>query len=140
MKNLASILVGVAMLAQAAGGAGAAVPLQVNSQGYVEVNGAPFNGNGLFRFTLANRDTSVTLWCNDGSRVGQPANSTPTAAVTLPVVGGIFNVRLGDTVYPNMTALPATVFDSDRVVVRTWFDDGSHTFLSLSYVGSLGAQ
>jgi len=113
MKNLASILVGVAMLVHAAGGA---VPLQVNSQGYVEVNGAAFNGNGLFRFTLANRDTSVTLWCNDGSRVGQPANSTPTAAVTLPVVGGIFNVRLGDTVYPNMTALPATVFDGNRLL------------------------
>ena len=104
----------------------AAIPLQVNYQGQVRVVGVPFNGDGLFRFTLANRATSVTLWCNDGSRVGQPASSTPTAAVNLSVINGIFNVRLGDTVLPNMTALPSTVFDGDRVCLRVWFNDQVH--------------
>ena len=104
----------------------AAIPLQINYQGRVAVAGQPFDGNGLFRFTLADRDTSLTIWCNDGSQVGLPASSTPTAAVNLPVISGIFNVRLGDTIFPNMTALPSTVFDSDRVMLRTWFDDGTH--------------
>ena len=104
----------------------AAIPLQINYQGRVAVSGQPFDGNGLFRFAFADRDTSITLWCNDGSQTGNPASTTPTVAVNLPVINGIFNVRLGDTIFPNMTALPSTVFDSDRVVLRTWFDDGTH--------------
>jgi hypothetical protein len=120
MRTVISTLVGLLMLFHQAG---AAIPLQVNYQGKVLVNAAPFNGTGLFRFTLANRDTSVTLWCNDGSRVGQSANSIPTAAVSLPVANGIGSVRLGDTALANMTALPSTAFDSDRVVLRVWFDD-----------------
>jgi hypothetical protein len=107
----------------AAGAAQAAIPLQVNYQGRVMVGGVPFNGNGLFRFTLADRTTSVTLWCNNASRNGQSANTTPTQAVNLPVINGIFNVRLGDTIVPNMRAIPSTVFNGDRVVLRVWFDD-----------------
>ena len=117
------ILAAAALLSQAVW---AAIPQQVSYEGRVTVAGQPFNGSGLFRFTLANRDTSITLWCNDGSRVGQSANTTPTAAVALAVTTGIVSVRLGDTALANMTALPATVFDGDRMVVRVWFDDGSH--------------
>jgi len=113
------LLVGVMI----SGTANAVIPLQVNYQGRVTVGGRLFDGNGLFRFTLADRKTSVTLWCNDGSQVGQSAANVPLAAVNLPVINGIFNVRLGDTSLPRMAALPSAVFDSDRVVLRVWFDD-----------------
>ena len=125
---LASVLLSVfVVFASVSKTAHAAIPLQINYQGRVAVSGQPFDGNGLFRFTLANADTSLTIWCNDGSvPAGQPAGNVPTSPVSLPVINGIFNVRLGDTIFPNMTALPSTVFDSDRVVLRTWFDDGTH--------------
>jgi len=58
--------------------------------------------------------------------VGASANLPPLNAVNLPVINGIFNVRLGDTVLPNMRALPSTAFNSARVVLRVWFDDGAH--------------
>jgi hypothetical protein len=123
MRIAASILLASIV---ASGTANAAIPLRVNYQGRVTVSGVPWSGNGLFRFTLADRTTSVTLWSNDASRNGQSANSTPTAAVNLSVVNGIFNVRLGDATLPNMTVLPTTVFNGNRVVLRVWFDDQTH--------------
>jgi len=119
---VAFIVAGIMVCGQAR----AAIPLQVNYQGKVTVGGVPFTGNGLFRFTLAHRDSSVTLWCNDNSRLSQSATLPPVAAVNLPVINGIFNVRLGDTTIPNMKVLPSTVFSTDRVTLRVWFDDGTH--------------
>lgn len=97
------------------------IPLQINHQGLVKVNGLAFNGNGDFRFALVDPDTGDNLWTNDGTNV--PGPGTPTNAVNLAVINGIYNVRLGDTTLPNMTSVPSTVFNDDNVVLRIWFDD-----------------
>ena len=84
----------------------AAIPLTINHQGIVKVNGQPFNGNGLFKFGFVDDVTGLWLWTNDGTKIGQSASITsPSAAVTLPCASGIYNVRLGDTAFVNMTAL-----------------------------------
>lgn len=100
------------------------VPMQINHQGVVTVSGVRFNGNGDFRFALVDPDVGsngANVWTNDGSNPGTDA--MPTAAVNLPVVGGIYNVRLGDTQLTNMTAISASVFSDDNIVLRIWFDD-----------------
>jgi hypothetical protein len=100
----------------------AAIPLQINHQGVIKVNGVPFDGNGNFRFAFVDPDTGQNLWTNDGSTTG--TNQMPTAAVSLPVINGIYNVRLGDSLLPNMVPIASAVFNDDNVVLRIWFDDG----------------
>ena len=100
------------------------VPMQINHQGVVTVSGVRFSGNGDFRFALVDPDVGsngANVWTNDGTNLG--AATMPTAAVSLPVVGGIYNVRLGDTQLANMTAIPASVFADQNIVLRIWFDD-----------------
>jgi len=113
---LAGVFVGIGGQA-----AVAAIPLQINHQGKVAVSGVAFDGNGLLRFALVDPDSGNNLWTNDGTHVG--ATGTPTAAVTLPVVKGVYSVRLGDTALTNMTAIPSSIFNDDNVRLRIWFDD-----------------
>ena len=100
----------------------AAIPLQINHQGVIKVDGEPFNGNGDFRFALVDPDTGNNLWTNDGSNLD--SNTRPTMPVNLPVINGIYNVRLGDILLSNMTTIAPTVFNDDNIVLRIWFDDG----------------
>ncbi len=51
------------------------IPLQINHQGLVKVNGVPFNGNGDFRFALVDPDTGNNLWTTDGTNI--PGPGTP---------------------------------------------------------------
>jgi hypothetical protein len=88
------------------------------------VGGKRFDGVGEFRFALVDPDSGANLWTNDGSNLGGPG--MPVAAVPIAVDKGSYSVRLGDTSLPNMTAVPMTVFDDDNVVLRIWFDDGTH--------------
>lgn len=107
----------------------AAIPLTINHQGIVKVNGQPFNGNGLFKFGFVDDVTGLWLWTNDGTNIGQSASITsPSAAVTLPCASGIYNVRLGDTAFVNMTAIPSSVFDVPEVNLRVIFNDGTTGF------------
>jgi len=109
------------MLSQAAA---FGVPMQINHQGVVTVSGVRFSGNGDFRFALVDPDVGsngTNVWTNDGTNLG--AATMPTAAASLPVVGGIYNVRLGDTQLANMTAIPASVSADDNIVLRIWVDD-----------------
>jgi len=101
------------------------IPLVINHQGIVKVNGQPFTGNGLFKFGFV--DTSGNwLWTNDGTRIGENADvAFPSAAVITTVTNGIYNVRLGDTGAGNMVPIPSSVFDSDDVRLRIIFNDGS---------------
>ena len=99
----------------------AVVPLQINHQGVVAVNGVRFDGNGDFRFALVDGNTNDYLWTNDGSLVAHP--NPPTAPVNLPVDNGVYSTRLGDTDLINMTQIPAGVFSHPNVVLRVWFDD-----------------
>jgi hypothetical protein len=98
------------------------VPQLVNLQGRIVVDGTNFDGNGLFKFALVRAGGTATYWSNDGSSVN---GSEPGTAVMLPVSNGHYSLLLGDTTHPNMTALPATVFDNGGVWLRTWFDDGN---------------
>lgn len=101
------------------------IPLQVNHQGVVKVNGVPFDDSGDFRFAIVDPDTNppdgANLWTNDGSELG--TSNMPTAAVSVAVANGVYSVLLGDASLPNMTSIPSSVFNDDNVVLRIWFDD-----------------
>jgi hypothetical protein len=100
------------------------VPPVINHQGRIAVDGAPFSGVGAFRFALVNGATATNLWTNDGSAIG--TNSRPDAAVEVSVVNGVYNVGLGDTSLPGMSALSPAVLDGAEVLLSIWFDDGVH--------------
>lgn len=108
----------------------AGIPLQINHQGVVSVNGAPFTGTGLFRFALIDPISGLNLWTNDGSTDGTA--NMPTNAVDIAVSGGAYSVRLGDATFTNMVPLASTVFDTDNVRLRIWFDDGVNGVLQLA--------
>src|SRR5512139_1272609 len=74
----------------------------VSYQGRVSVNGQPFNGTGQFKFAVVNAEGTLAYWSNNATGLST-APFTPTNAVALPVVNGLFNVLLGDTSLPNMT-------------------------------------
>lgn len=103
----------------------AAVPQLINHQGRIAVNGTNFEGTGLFKFALVNSNGSTSYWSNDGTST---AGSQPSAAVSIPVVKGLYAVLLGDTTLANMTALPASAFTQADVRLRVWFNDGSNGF------------
>jgi hypothetical protein len=114
------ILLGLVLAWQAQ----AAIPLTINHQGLVKAGGTPFSGNGDFRFAFVAASTGVNLWTNDGTKLG--IVGTPDAAVNLPVVNGIYNVRLGDTTLAYMVAIPSSLFDTASISLRIWFNDGTH--------------
>jgi hypothetical protein len=43
----------------------AAIPLMINHQGFVRVDGEPFMGTGQFKFGLYDADTANWVWTND---------------------------------------------------------------------------
>ncbi len=119
-----TILHSVAALGIFMAGIQAQVPPQmINYQGRVVVGTTNFDGSGLFRFALVNANGSTTYWSNDGTST---AGSQPVAAVTLPVIKGLYSVLLGDTALANMTAVPTTVFNNADVRLRVWFNDGTN--------------
>jgi len=92
-----------------------AIPGFVSYQGQVNIGGVPFSGTGYFRFAIVNT-SGIFYWSNDGTDA-----ITPTEAVTLTVVNGLFNALLGET-----NPITYGMFsDSDRWL-RIWFDDGTH--------------
>ena len=99
----------------------AAVPQMINHQGRVVADGVAHNGNGYFKFSLVNKDGSVTYWSNDGSG---SEGSEPTAAVTLTVTNGLYAVLLGNTDLFNLSELPLAATDHEDVRLRVWFNDG----------------
>ncbi|MEE9296559.1 MAG: tail fiber domain-containing protein [Phycisphaerae bacterium] len=120
MRVLSSVLWLGCVAAAYAGGVG--VPGTIAHQGVIAVHGERFTGQGEFRFALVNAETDAYLWVNDGSAVANP--DPPTDAVILPVINGVYNVRLGDEAIGNMTAIPPALFhDNDNVALRIWFDD-----------------
>ena len=105
-----------------------AVPLLLNFQGRVTVDGKVFNGAGQFKFALINSGGSQTYWSNDGT---SQAGSEPTAAVSVTVAGGNYALHLGNSDLGNMSTLPADVFANDPVYLRVWFSDGANGFEQL---------
>ena len=101
----------------------AQVPQLLNYQGRVAVGNPPvnFNGSGSFKFALVQGEGPTLLWKNDGST----GNTEPSAAVSIPVVKGLYSVLLGDTsLGANMSPIPPTVFTNSDVRLRVWFNDG----------------
>jgi trimeric autotransporter adhesin len=70
-----------------------------------------------------------TYWSNDGT---SSAGSQPSAAVTVPVQGGLFTVILGDIALANMTPIPPTIFANNDAQLRIWFSDGVGGFSRLT--------
>jgi len=89
-------------------------PGVVSYQGQVNIGGVPFSGTGYFRFAIV--DSGGTFyWSNDSSIM------TPTEAVTLTVVNGLFNVLLGET-----NPITYGMFSNSDRWLRVWFDDSIH--------------
>jgi hypothetical protein len=63
----------------------------------------------------------ATYWSNDGTSV---MGSEPLAAVTLPIVRGLFSAPIGDSSVTNMSEIPDNIFDNSDIHLRIWFNDG----------------
>jgi len=121
-----ALLTGAALWATLTQAAPLAVPLAqggapavVSYQGEVRVSGAPYTGDGHFKFAVVNAAGDASYWSNDGSSTG---GGEPTAAVGLVVSEGLFSVLLGDTTLAGMTqALAADVFSQPDRYLRVWF-------------------
>jgi hypothetical protein len=110
---------------------GSGAPTVVSYQGQVVVDNAAYDGTGYFKFAVVNEAGDYAYWTNDGSK---DDGSEPTAAISLTVGCGLFEVLLGDTSVPNMTqAMNASVFDGTERYLRAWFcetESGAYTQLS----------
>ncbi|MCC7375817.1 MAG: tail fiber domain-containing protein [Verrucomicrobiales bacterium] len=100
-------------------------PPMISYQGRLSVSGVDFTGTGHFRFALVSLDGGESFWSHDGTSA---SGSAPGTAIDLPVVNGLYSVRLGDGSIPGMTApVPASVFArTNDVRLRIWFDDDTH--------------
>jgi len=115
LSLLAALAVGASALAD--------VPQIIRYQGHVTVNGTPYTGTGLFKFSLISGDGAVTFWSNDGTASN---GLEPAAAVAIPVNNGVYAVGLGDTSLSNMAPLSSTVFTNSSVWLRVWISDQHH--------------
>ncbi len=118
-RSLFALLILTVLLA---GSVMAQVPTMMSYQSRVLMNNTNFNGAGQFKFAFVNGAGNVTFWSNDGTSV---AGSQPTASVSLTVANGLVMTLLGDSSLPNMTAIPATVFNNADVRLRVWFNGGA---------------
>ncbi|HUA65817.1 MAG TPA: tail fiber domain-containing protein [Alphaproteobacteria bacterium] len=77
----------------------------------------------------------TTWWSNDGTSVN---GSEPSSAVRVSVNQGLFTVILGNTALPNMTAIPASIFNTEpNLQLIIWFNDGTSGFAMLNPPQSL---
>ncbi len=107
----------------------AQVPRIIDYQGRITVREENFDGTGRFKFALVDGLGTTTHWSHDGTSTGGAA---PASFVSVPVVKGLYTVRLGDTALANMGALSPGVFDHPDVRLRVWFDDGATGFQQLA--------
>ncbi len=124
----------VAALSLLPGALRAQVPMLLNYQGRVTVNGTAFAGTGQFKFALVDAAGTTAYWSNDNSLPLTPGTLTgglqPTAVVSIAVpagANGASSALLGDTSIAGMTtAIPVTVFSTHSDVrLRVWFSDGT---------------
>ena len=100
------------------------IPFMVNHQGVITKGGVPVeSGEYDMRFVIID-DESVIRWSNDGTHLGQSANTTmPDSPVVLELSGGRYSVKLGDTGLAHMVALPSDVFVVySPTYLRVWFN------------------
>src|SRR5688572_26298176 len=114
IANLCRALVLAAILSATSTVTHAQAPGVITYQGRITNNGAPFTGNGSFRFAIY-RDGAppVSYWSNDSSSI---AAAMPTNAVSLPVNSGLFSVGLGDTTLGGMfVPVPSAIFTNNNL-------------------------
>lgn len=116
-------------LAGIAAPATAQVPRMIDYQGRIAVRDVNFDGVGQFRFALVDGTGTVTYWSHDGTATG---GGPPASHISVPVVRGMYSVRLGDTSIPGMAALTPDALDHPDVRLRVWFNDGTTGFQQLS--------
>src|SRR3990167_8455253 len=107
----------------------AARDITLGYQGVIQSGDEFLDGTtGFFKFAICSKDCDVTYWSNDGtSNIGEE----PVAGVAAPIVGGVFNVLLGDTSITNMDAIPLAIFQAagdENLYLRVWFDDGANGY------------
>ncbi len=102
--------------------ASADIPLVINHQGTVKVNGVPFSGEAQFKFGFYEDTESKWLWTNDGSRLGDQISDEPTASVPVTVTNGHYAVCLGH----DMESIPENLFNTDNILLRVYFNDGAN--------------
>ncbi len=91
------------------------VPAEINHQGVISVSGVRFEGNGKFKFALVRLgEPETVVWTNDG-------NTPPDAWVELPVIDGVYSVRLGNISL--MNAISRDLFSDGDLRLRIWFWD-----------------
>lgn len=107
------------------------VPTTISYQGVVNVSGAPYTGQGYFKFAIVDAAGAASYWSNNGTSV---SGSAPTASVTLTVKQGLFTVQLGDTHLAGMTQpiTPAVFNGSGQRFLRVWFSSNGTTFTLLT--------
>ena len=110
----------------------AARKITIGYQGIVESHGDILDNTTVFlKFALCDENCNTVYWSNDGTSAG---GSEPDAAVYVPVVGGVFNVQLGDDTIADMDPISSTIFDSigeQDLYLRVWLDDGIYGFEQL---------
>ena len=111
------------------GGSGAAATASVSGGAVTAINvtnaGSGYTSDPAVVIAPPNTPTYTSYWSNDGTSV---AGSQPTGSVSLPVAKGLYSVLLGNPALPNMTSIPANVFNNGDVRLRVWFNDGTHGF------------
>lgn len=110
---------------------GETIPLMINHQGVITVNGARFNGIGQFNFAIVDSNLNTNVWTNDDTNEG--TSLRPLNSVSLAVASGLYTVRLGDAGLANMTDIPIDVFTGGVArSLRIWFNDGTNNVLQLT--------
>jgi len=100
-------------------------PSVVSYQGQVTVSDTPYTGTGYFKFAVVNADGTISYWSNDGTST---VADEPTAAITLTISSGLFNVLLGDTSLNGMTeSLDENAFAESSTYLRVWFSETGTT-------------
>lgn len=106
--------------------------ITIGYQGIVESHGDILDNTTVFlKFALCNQGCNIVYWSNDGTSAG---GSEPDAEVSVPVVGGVFNIQLGDDTIADMGPISPTIFDQvgeEDLYLRVWLDDGIYGFEQL---------
>ena len=89
-------------------------------QGKVLVNKRVYDGVGKFGFAIVDGENpNSILWAHDDIEANL---DRPYINLPLEVKRGFYQLRLGDPVV--MKPFPPGLLESDRLLVRVWFDDG----------------
>ena len=116
-----------------------AVPMTLQYQGHIIVDGEAFEGAGFFKFALvkhASTNGETVVWSNDNSN-GTVAE--PSSSVQLSLTRGVYSVALGDPTFSNMAPIGPAVFDQNPLSLRVWFSPDDTTFNPLSPDTKIGS-